>query len=143
MVLDTKEYAFNQFKLLLGAFIENNFKVCSNFLSDVRNSKTEDEICKLFRRYSDDVYTELGGEVQDEDKIDSLEAQIRVLENEVYDANNEAKWANERFGDSLNAEYKLKILDEYQEQYPPWELEELLKKRKTTIKEMKIICLNV
>ena len=97
----------------------------------------------MFRRYSDDVYTELGGEVQDEDKIDSLEAQIRVLENEVYDANNEAKWANERFGDSLNAEYKLKILDEYQEQYTPWELEELLKKRKTTIKEMKIICLNV
>ena len=49
----------------------------------------------------------------------------------------------QRFGDSLNAEYKLKILDEYQEQYTPWELEELLKKRKTTIKEMKIICLNV
>lgn len=134
-------FPLEEFKGLLITFLKNNLDICKQFESELEICKTEHNIINLFKRYNDDVYDKLGGDVDEiiylRDEVDDLEDEVRDLKNDKDELESELEYARVNFGDTLNDVYKIAAFKEYYDEYTPWELEELLKNGKNLLKNGK------
>ncbi len=126
---EKKEILFDLFKNQLISFLEEEFNVCKNSKIEMNDCKDNKELRNVLKKYRDDIYEKLGGELFDnqEDEIERLEWKIGDLENVIDDLKHEFIDKN---GKTLNDAYKLGFYLEYKDKYTPWELEELLKNGK-------------
>ncbi len=125
---------FILFKNFLFDFVTRKFSVCQNFKDDFIACKSENEIVKVFVKYSDDVYEKLGGSADDlEDEVADLENDISSLKWEINDLESQIETLTYRFkgnNGTLFSDYKTEIISQYVNNFNPWEIEELLKNGK-------------
>lgn len=121
---------FNQLKVSLLGFIGSKFKVCDSFKQEYDACLNETMLYKLFCKYNDDVYERLGGEPELQDEVNELERDVKRLEREVDNLESELEDVKIEYGTTMDDVYKREYIEQYYNDYTPWEMEELFKNGK-------------
>ncbi len=131
---------FNILKVCLYKFIKNKFNPCEDFIKGLAICVNENDLVKLFNKYNYDIFERLGGDSLLQYEINDLKYEIDKLERNVSDLEYDIGELNFKvnsltLGDTLYDEYKTEFFHKYQNNYTPWEIEELLKNGKKYLTE--------
>lgn len=129
------EFPLEQFKELLSTFLENNFHTCPNFMDGLKEPQTEKGLVSHFKLYRDEVFDQLGGDPSLQDDIDELEDENEDLKYKIDDLESEIEALKFINGSSLNDEYKREFINQYYNEFTPWELEHILKNGRQFLNE--------
>ncbi len=114
---------FDQMIQSLAKFAKDEFYACDTFIGKLKECKTPQHLKDLLFDYNSEIYERLDGFDVDElnDEISHLEYKVEVLEAELVDSKSSDDG-------SLHYQMKLNTFNKVQQDYNPWEFEDLFKK---------------
>ena len=114
---------FDQMIQSLAKFSKDEFYACNNFLEKLHECKTPEQLKEFLFDYNNEIYERLDGY-----DVDELHNEIAYLEEELERLEKELEVCKPIDDGTLHYQMKLDIFNKMQEDYDPWEFENLFKK---------------